>query len=145
MVESPSVEIDAWNSRTISLPPSGRGGLGADLNFSESRRAPPPRACARLQPAFCPVWVKRVTSVRSRRPRNVRYASNTDRIDASQQNVALCQSRPNASQKKNRYSITSSGRASSGSGTVRLSPQLEPAVAAELHIKRGADGNYDSE
>jgi phosphoribosyl 1,2-cyclic phosphodiesterase len=28
--------------------------------------------------------------VRSRRSRNVRYASNTDRIDASQQNVASC-------------------------------------------------------
>jgi len=35
--------------------------------------------------------VKRVISVRSRRSRNVRYASNTDRIDASQQNVAMCQ------------------------------------------------------
>src|SRR5258707_14051836 len=29
-------------------------------------------------------WVKRVTSVRSQPSRNVRYASNTDRIDASQ-------------------------------------------------------------
>jgi hypothetical protein len=38
----------------------------------------------------CPLRVKRVTSVRSRRLRNVRYASNTDRIDASQQNVILC-------------------------------------------------------
>jgi hypothetical protein len=35
------------------------------------------------------LWVNRVTSVRSRRLRNVRYASNTDRIDASQQNVVL--------------------------------------------------------
>ena len=33
---------------------------------------------------------KRVTSVRSRRLRNVRYASNTDRIDASQRTAALC-------------------------------------------------------
>jgi hypothetical protein len=38
----------------------------------------------------CLCWVKRVTSVRSRRLRNVCYASNTDRIDASQQNVARC-------------------------------------------------------
>jgi hypothetical protein len=41
MVASPSVEIDAWNSRTISLPPSGRAVLGTDLNCSESRWAPP--------------------------------------------------------------------------------------------------------
>jgi hypothetical protein len=39
----------------------------------------------------CPSWVKRATSVRSRCSRNVRYASNTDRIDASQRNVAMCQ------------------------------------------------------
>src|SRR6476659_10481492 len=47
MVESPSVEIDAWNSRTISLPPSGRAVLGADLNCSESRGAPPTLCCDR--------------------------------------------------------------------------------------------------
>src|SRR5215468_6501761 len=58
---------------------------------------------------------------------------------------AMCQSRPHASQQKHRYSITSSGRASSGSGSVRLSPRLEPAVAAELHIKRGADSNYEAD
>jgi len=31
-------------------------------------------------------------AARSRYSRHVRYASNTDRIDASQQNVAMCQS-----------------------------------------------------
>jgi hypothetical protein len=36
--------------------------------------------------------------VRFQRSRNVRYASNTDRIDASQQNVAMCQLRLNAPQ-----------------------------------------------
>jgi len=39
-------------------------------------------------------------SVRSRYSRHVRYASNTDRIDASQQNVAMCQLRPNALQQR---------------------------------------------
>jgi hypothetical protein len=36
-------------------------------------------------------WVRRVGSTRPRRSRNVRYASNTDRIDAPQKTVALCQ------------------------------------------------------
>jgi hypothetical protein len=45
---------------------------------------------AGFQCGLCRLWVKRVTSVHSRRSRNVRYASNTDRIDASQQNVATC-------------------------------------------------------
>jgi hypothetical protein len=35
-------------------------------------------------------WVILVGSTRSRRPRYVRYASNTDRINASQQSVATC-------------------------------------------------------
>jgi hypothetical protein len=43
-----------------------------------------------LNQAECLLWVKRVTSVRSRRSRNVRYASNTDRMDASQRTTALC-------------------------------------------------------
>jgi hypothetical protein len=48
--------------------------------------------------AQCLLGVSRVTRVSSRRSGDVRYASNTDRIDASQQNVARCQSRPNAPQ-----------------------------------------------
>ena len=32
------------------------------------------------------------------RPRNVRFTPNSDRIDASQRNVAKCQKRPNALQ-----------------------------------------------
>src|SRR5262245_20742116 len=69
MVEYHSVEIDAWNSRTISLPPSGRALLGADLSCSESRRAPPtlcrersdaPGDCctAGFQPPPCPLRVR---------------------------------------------------------------------------------------
>jgi hypothetical protein len=38
----------------------------------------------------CRIRLSRVTSVRFRRLRNVRYASNTDRIDASQRTAALC-------------------------------------------------------
>jgi hypothetical protein len=44
------------------------------------------------------IWVKRVASVRSGRPLNVRYASNIDRIVASQQNVAMCHFRTHALQ-----------------------------------------------
>jgi hypothetical protein len=35
-------------------------------------------------------WVNRVASGRSRCSRHVRYAFNSDRVDASQRNVALC-------------------------------------------------------
>src|SRR5690349_11269429 len=48
----------------------------------------------------CPLWVKRVASTRSRCARHVRYASNSDQIDASQQTVALCQNRTNDRSKK---------------------------------------------
>jgi hypothetical protein len=41
----------------------------------------------RILSRLCRLWVKRATSMRSRRSRNVRYASNTDRIGASQQNI----------------------------------------------------------
>jgi hypothetical protein len=49
------------------------------------------RCTAGFHPPPCPLGVRRVGSTRLRRSRNVRYASNTDRIDASQKTVALCQ------------------------------------------------------
>jgi hypothetical protein len=55
----------------------------------------------------CPLWVKRVTSVRSRRSRNVRYASNIDEIDASQQNVARCHEPTYAVQQKRPHLVGS--------------------------------------
>src|SRR5262249_19088709 len=52
MVDLLGSQIDAWNTRTVSLPPSGRAVLGADLNCSESRwgAADPP---AVLHPIRC--------------------------------------------------------------------------------------------
>jgi hypothetical protein len=53
-------------------------------------RAGGDRCTAEFRLDLCQLRVKRVTSVRSRRLRNVRYASNTDRSDSSQRTAALC-------------------------------------------------------
>ena len=61
-------------------------------------------------------WVIRVGPRRRSASRNVRYASDCNRIDASRRNDAMCQNRTHARSKEmhvHPYSITSSARASS--------------------------------
>src|SRR6516165_4005678 len=70
MVDLLGSQIDAWITRTVSLPPSGRAVLGGDLNCSESRwgAADPLLCCAQsgaaaarctagFQSCLCPLWV----------------------------------------------------------------------------------------
>src|SRR5262245_13443682 len=63
MVDLLGSQIDARNTRTVSLPLSGRAVLGADLNCSESKAGhcgTHHRCTAGFQSPLCPLWVIRV-------------------------------------------------------------------------------------
>src|SRR5262245_55427802 len=60
MVDLLGSQIDARNTRTVSLPLSGRAVLGADLNCSESKAGhcgTHHRCTAGFQSPLCPLWV----------------------------------------------------------------------------------------
>src|SRR5262247_2034673 len=61
MVDLLGSQIDAGNTRTVSLPLSGRAVLGADLNCSESKAGhcgTHHRCTAGFQSPLCPLWVR---------------------------------------------------------------------------------------
>src|SRR5262245_14307785 len=92
MVDLLGSQIDARNTRTVSLPPSGRAVLGADLNCSESKaghcgthqRIGPSgttvdRCTAGFHSPQCPLWVNSAASHQREPATHVRFAPKADK------------------------------------------------------------------